>query len=75
MEGVSPEGEFHEITQPASEVLLMGVVPTGAIHLGNQCASEGILEGVASKGEFHGGALKRAETPNLPQRAETPKIL
>ena len=43
------------------------------IHLEQQCALEGILTGVAREGEFHGGALKRAELPNLPWRAEQPQ--
>ena len=67
--GVSPKGEFHGITQPASGVLLAGVALTGEIHLETQCASEGILEGGSPKGEFHitvlmsaGTALMRTET-------------
>ena len=51
--GVSPEGEFHELAQSASEAPVAGVVPTGEIHLESQCASEGLLEGVAPEGEFH----------------------
>ena len=51
---MSSEGEFHESTESAFEVLLAGVVPTGEIHLKRQCASEGILDGVSPKGEFHG---------------------
>ena len=43
---VCSKGEFHEIVQSASEVLLTGVAPTGEIHLEQQCASEGIVEGV-----------------------------
>ena len=31
--GGSSEGEFHEIAQSASEVLLAGITPTGEIHL------------------------------------------
>ena len=54
LKGVSPEGEFHEIIESASGVLLTGVASTGEIHLGSQCASEGILKGVSPKGEFHG---------------------
>ena len=50
---VSSEGEFHEIPQSASQVLLTGVAPTGEIHLKRQPAPEGILTGVASEGEFH----------------------
>ena len=46
VEGVSPEGEFHEITQPAPEALLAGVATSREIHLETQCASEGIVEGV-----------------------------
>ena len=44
--GVSPEGEFHEIVQSASEVLLTGVDWSREIHLERQCASEGLLKGV-----------------------------
>ena len=43
---VSPEGEFHETAQPASEARLTGVTSSREIHLGTQCASEGIVEGV-----------------------------
>ena len=53
LKGVSSEGEFHEITQSASQVLLAGVPRSREIHLEEQCASEGLLEGVTSKGEFH----------------------
>ena len=53
MTGVSPKGEFHEIAQPAPEVLLAGVAPSDEIHLKMQCASEGLLKGVSPKGEFH----------------------
>ena len=56
LKGVSSEGEFHEIIESASQVLLAGVVPTRVIHLETQCASEALLEGVASKGEFHESA-------------------
>ena len=67
--GVSPEGEFHEVTESASEVLLAGVARRREIHLGGQCASEGTAEGVGSEGEFHGitqsasGALLRGVAP------------
>ena len=52
--GISSKGEFHEITQTASQVLLARVPRSSEIHLEKQCASEGILEGVGSKGEFRG---------------------
>ena len=69
LEGFASKGEFHEIAQSASEVLLAGVPPTREIHLRNQCASEGILEGVASKGEFHRAVLMSAGTALM--RTET----
>ena len=56
LEGVGPKGEFHGITQPASEVPLVRVARTGEIHLRNQCAFEALLKGGVSKGEFHAPA-------------------
>ena len=53
LKGVSSKGEFHEIIESASGVLLTGVTPTGEIHLEQQCAPEGLLKGVSSEGEFH----------------------
>ena len=53
LKGVGPKGEFHEITQSASEVLLAGVAATREIHLKRQPAPEGLQTGVSSKGEFH----------------------
>ena len=50
LKGVIPEGEFHEIIESASQVLLAGVAPTREIHLEKQCASEGIVEGVWLRG-------------------------
>ena len=46
VKGVAREGEFHEVTESASGVLLTGVASTGEIHLENQCASECPVEGV-----------------------------
>ena len=46
LKGVAPKGEFHEITESASELLLAGFAGTREIHLKSQCASEGIVEGV-----------------------------
>ena len=46
LKGVRPEGEFHEITQSASEALLAGVALGREIHLENQCASEVPVTGV-----------------------------
>ena len=40
MKGVASKGEFHEITESASQVLLAGVASTREIHLKTQCASE-----------------------------------
>ena len=51
--GVGLKGEFHEIPQSASQVLLAGVAPTREIHLKQQPASEGLLKGVSPEGEFH----------------------
>ena len=53
LRGVAREGEFHESSQSASQVLLAGVAPTREIHLKQQPAPEGILEGGVSEGEFH----------------------
>ena len=53
LKGVTSKGEFHEIPESASQVLLRGGAPTGEIHLETQCASEGLLTGVAREGEFH----------------------
>ena len=62
LKGVASTGEFHEISESASRMLLTGVAPTREIHLENQCASEGLLAGVGSKGEFHENACNDAET-------------
>ena len=43
---VGSEGEFHEIIESASEVLLAGVARRREIHLEQQCASEGTVVGV-----------------------------
>ena len=48
--GGSPKGEFHEIIESASQVLLAGVAPTREIHLEIQCALEVPVEGVRLRG-------------------------
>ena len=67
--GVASKGEFHEISQSASQVLLTGVTQTCEIHLEHQCAPEGILKGVSSKGEFHENACNDAETTQAASEA------
>ena len=59
LKGVAAKGEFHAITQSASEALLAGGAATDEIHLKSQCAPEGLLKGVSPKGEFH-----RVEKPD-----------
>ena len=66
--GVSSKGEFHEITQSASEVLLAGAASTGEIYLEQQCASEGLLKGVSSKGAFHEAEFARSLGVNVSLR-------
>ena len=58
---MSPKGEFHEIAQSASGVLLTGVAQSREIHLERQCASEVPVTGVVSEGEFHGNAQSAPE--------------
>ena len=55
------EGQFHEIIESASGVLLAGVASTGEIHLESHSASERILTGVVPKGEFHEIAQSASE--------------
>ena len=52
LKGVGSEGEFHEIVQSASEVLMAGVARSREIYLKQQCASEGIVEGVTLRGGY-----------------------
>ena len=59
--GVSQKGEFHEIAQADSQVLLARVPRSGEIHLEEQCASEVPVTGVSQKGEFHGNAQSGSE--------------
>ena len=63
LKGVSPEGEFHGTTQPASGVLLAGVAQTGEIHLEQQCASEGIVEGGRLQGGYKVVPPRKATCP------------
>ena len=53
LKGVSSEGEFHETSKLASQVLLAGESSTREIHLKQQPAPDSLLTGVTSKGEFH----------------------
>ena len=65
LKGVASEGEFHEIIESASQVLLAGVAPTGEIHLKHQCASEVPVTGVRLRG---GHKVVPPPTPTCPRR-------
>ena len=66
LKGGASKGEFHEIIESASQVLLAGVAPTGEIHLERQCASEGIVEGVGLRGGHKVVPPKKATCPRMP---------
>ena len=70
---VGSKGEFHEIVQSASEVLLTGVALRREIHLEQQCASEGIVEGVRLQGGYKVVPPRRVMCPRMPSDGGQPE--